>query len=481
MRKTRISGSLIVLTLCGCTALSPEPPEEALSSPPETFTTAKEDTSSAVSSSNAQFVAARFLGRPLSRAAAAGEYAVTDAKGDTTLRIINFSEGGFVIVSGKKDYCPVLAHSETGSFDPELMQTTGASLWLETNSFIVSNAEALADSVKTAARKEWNRYVYESVPYEPSVSSRSESDVYQMMYDQVQQWKNEGYTVMTLGDFKNSSEFQSLDPDIRANFTDHLAGVANNRYRGWDYNCFVLKKEVVNSKTVGPLLSTTWGQDKPLNIYVPGGIPLGCTTVAAGQIMHYHRYPLRFNWDNMVLSCFLYEITPQTQEAASFLYELGKNGIGIDYDSGKYSAKIREVEDAFKKYQYSQVILRPHKEQDIKNDIDVNRPIFMTGIMTGEKEGHAWVCDGYQSTNYYTVYQLWVLEDCPESYEPQNFLNPYNHSTNYSSMASKYHYNWGYRGDGNGFFYDSDPTYHNDMTGTSMKFSEKRNNLYIKP
>lgn len=478
MRKTGISGSLIVLTLCGCTALSPELSEETLSSPPETFTTAKEDTSSAVSSSNAQFVAARFLGRPLSRAAAAGEYAVTDAKGDTTLRIINFSERGFVIVSGKKDYFPVLAHSETGSFDPELMQTTGASLWIDTNSSIVGNAEALADSVKTAARKEWNRYVYESVPCEPSVSSRSESDVYQMMYDQVQQWKNEGYTVMTLGDFKNSSEFQSLDPDIRANFTDHLAGVANNRYRGWDYNCFVLKKEVGKTIVIkNPLIHTLWGQGEPFNEYVPNKIFLGCTTIAAGQIMYYHRFPNNFDWNAMALNRFW--AASQIDATAKFLYTLGKKGIGIEYDKNESGADIDKVKRMFLAYGYTKVFKQNHNKSAIIESLEEYCPVYMRG--ESNSSAHAWVCDGVTTSNWRTEYELWGLEDCPESYEPQMFINLYNYTgPTYSSEAS-FHYNWGYEGMGDGNFLDSDPTYTNPVNQASSSYYKKRKELIIKP
>lgn len=105
----------------------------------------------------------------------------------------------------------------------------------------------------------------------------------------------------------------------------------------------------------------------------------------------------------------------------------------------------------------------------------------MRGTSAGDAIGHAWVCDGYNSSNSYVKYELWVLEDCPDSHDPENFLNIYNYVNQAHVLAPYFHYNWGYTGDGNGYFSDSDPTYKISGTSVSFTFNINRKELFIKP
>lgn len=50
--------------------------------------------------------------------------------------------------------------------------------------------------------------------------------------------------------------------------------------------------------------------------------------------------------------------------------------------------------------------------------------------------------------------QLMTLEDCPEGYEPKQFLNPYTHDEFVSYVPTRFHMNWGWGGKNNGYFVD---------------------------
>lgn len=90
-------------------------------------------------------------------------------------------------------------------------------------------------------------------------------------------------------------------------------------------------------------------------------------------------------------------------------------------------------------------------------------------------------CLGFTVSNSVTKYELWVLEDCPETHDPERFLNLYNYSKDPSYSPPAYHYNWGYSGSGNGYYSDNNPTYTFPNTQTSYTFDIERKELLIKP
>lgn len=471
-KKILETGCLFLLMAC-----SSEPEQSILNEDlsHDILFTAVENPSKEVTPSRAASVASKFMNRPVSRAAGDKIETVTDASGFPTMYVINFSEGGYVIISASTDYYPVLAYSDSGQFDLKQTGNSGAGFWLEMTGNIISHADELSDSIKTKSRLEWNLYDYNQEVYDINPQSRGETEVYDMIAAQVWKWQSEGYTVYNLGAFKETSDFRSMPQDVQQGFTERLGGQANSNYGGYDKTCFVIKKRIANYTTVGPLLTTYWGQHEPFNYYVPNKKALGCTTVAVGQIMYYHRYPTRFNWSAMMLQAST--IDSEIEATAGFLYELGRN-IGIDYDVNSV-ADLQSVYNSFRNYGYKGLIRQNHNISTILNSLDNKRPVYMRGEAVGTGVGHAWVCDGYQKNNSHLVYELWVLEDCPDTHDPEIFLNLYNYTTDYSYSGPFFHYNWGQTGYDNGYFSDSSPTCRDKYTQESNTFNINRQELLI--
>jgi len=187
-------------------------------------------------------------------------------------------------------------------------------------------------------------------------------------------------------------------------------------------------------RDVDPLLTCTWNQDNPYNAMCPedpagpgGRVYVGCVSTAMSMIMHYWRYPLsgtgqhsyyiypygtltadfgnaEYNWDGMtddINDKYIWEIA-----------EIGYHGaVSVDMGfgpdgSGAYSADVPYALATYFNYQnsvqYLQKVNYPNQTQwegILQQHLDESKPVYYSG--RSSDGGHAFVCDGYQGTNYY--------------------------------------------------------------------------------
>ena len=209
-----------------------------------------------------------------------------------------------------------------------------------------------------------------------------------------------------------------------------------------------------NSKSVMPLLQTYWNQDAGYNYYCPphpagpdGKCYAGCVATAMSQVMRYYKFPAHgtgnysyhhqafgdlivnfsqsyYDWANMGIS--ITNNDPDTikrNAIAKLMYDCGIS-VGMYYTpSGSSSFLERTQYPLYNNYKYRRYITYAERanyndeiwRNMITDNLDMHYPILYGGqdLSVG---GHAWVCDGYQSNNYF-------------------------------------HFNWGWGGAGNGFFY----------------------------
>lgn len=204
---------------------------------------------------------------------------------------------------------------------------------------------------------------------------------------------------------------------------------------------------------IEPLLTTTWNQDKYYNELCPedpggpGGHCLaGCVATAMGQVMNYFRFPYNgtgsysyecppygtlsqdfseaeYDWDQMGLS-----LSRSNLEIAELLYHLG---ISVDMvygpnGSGMYNHKAAYSLATYFKYDpNTQYVFRDNTTMDwdslLVTNLDQKIPMYYAGWSVPDTFGHAFVVDGYQEESYY-------------------------------------HFNWGWDGSNDGYFYTDDLT-----------------------
>lgn len=369
---------------------------------------------------------------------------VVSSEGNPMLYIVNFQNGkGFVIISATKNYMPILAYSDTGCFDIAHIGETGVASWLEEQKAVIAFADQLPDSIKMAYRAMWTDYNVRQEKISIEQQSRSTEDVYRLIANSVNQWVSEGYTVYRLSEYKNTDEFRNLPQNVQNQLINMSLGYANPNYGGREEVSFVLKKNA-ETRTYGPLLQCNWGQMNGYNQFTPNQWPAGCVAVAMGQIMKYHQSPSGYNWNVMANNY-------ATSETARLLADIGTS-VHMVYAPTSSGSTINNAYNAFKNdYGYTDVKLVNYDGEIVMEQIKNNNPVYMRGVDVNNG-GHAWVCDGYQTTiSAFDYIKLMTLQDCPVGYEPQMFTNPYTYP-NEPSPSTVYHMNWGWEGQCNGYY-----------------------------
>ncbi len=203
-------------------------------------------------------------------------------------------------------------------------------------------------------------------------------------------------------------------------------------------------------KAVEPMLSSQWDQDQYYNEMCPadpagpgGHCYAGCVATALGQVVNYFRWPetgtgsysyecppygtltadfgnTTYEWDMMAVS-----VNRSNPAVALLLHHLG---IACDMvygpnGSGMYNHKAAYALRTFFKYDPETIyVYRDSTTMDwdslLVSHLDRAIPMYYAGWSVPNINGHAFVCDGYQDDNYY-------------------------------------HFNWGWSGSYDGYFYTS--------------------------
>lgn len=279
------------------------------------------------------------------------------------MHVVNYEDGGFVVISGDNRIEPLLAYSETGYFvEGENKYPEGLKHWINhinnTISYIRENDVALPTELETY----WKHYLSD----EKEVDGRA------------------------------------LKP------TDQCKEIEDG----------------LHDRTVGPLLSTEWDQGYPFNEQMPmvpkpnGDLvhaPVGCVPIAIAQVLKYHNYPTNYQWNNMPL-----EKDTCTQAIWTLFNDIHSR-IGsakIEYKWDGTTVYVKDHDDDsidigvfFKNsFGYSYAIQADYDHSTVKQEIfTYNRPVILFGREQNSDSGHAWVCDGAN--------QWWTCIRAEDEYE----------------------------------------------------------------
>lgn len=185
---------------------------------------------------------------------------------------------------------------------------------------------------------------------------------------------------------------------------------------------------------VDPMLTCMWDQPNPYNLLCPvdengpgGHVLVGCVATAMAQIMDYWRYPLQgsgqfsyyqypygtitadfgnttYNWDGMQNSID----SDNPWDIALISFHAGVS-VQMNYGPASSGSQSQRVPNALKTYftynNSAQYIEKSNYsfsawETMMQTDLDASKPLYYSGF-TSSNAGHAFVCDGYQGSNYY--------------------------------------------------------------------------------
>ncbi len=334
--------------------------------------------------------------------------------------IINYQDGGFVIVSATKNSYPVLAYSDEGSFTIS-KDMGGAAVWLDKTKKAIVNSDLLNDSIKSNMRVLWNSYKPFDMSSAKSVSRAATSTsnaiqaCWNRCYELEEQYASEGWLFAPL------QYVESVFAE--AGYMDTY----NSLCYSADFNNSPLDCSVIGWKLgttrrqVGPLLETEWSQQSPFNDLC-GGELAGCAPIAMAQLMYYYQHPQLLTYNGYTFS---WNTIPQKEASGSnqaTLVKLIGTALGTHYGNVGSWTRPSNFRDGVRLLLYSvtqkdyvpietSIYLLDHKKPIIMLGNDTNLS-WLPGHSDLEYLGksHYWVCDGVQERapnelQYFTEWQ----------------------------------------------------------------------------
>ena len=409
--------------------------------------------------------------------------------GEPAMHVINYSGGGFAIVSATRDYHPVLAYSDEGSF--ELTDDMGpVDVWLSETKESIRVAESLDADTKASIRAQWNRLESASAALSvtPNASApktrASDPLMVQAFHNRVSQIMNQypgQYAPLTLNQAASYLDYS---------YIREISDLAEAYGSPPEYTIVGVKQEIITLNNVGPLLTTSWHQYPPFNDYCYNATSsentlAGCTAIALAQIMRFHRDAgnSSYSWYAMPDSVpgsgsGLPSPVPHGyyDVLSDFIRDVGVR-IGLNYANGDSEAYMDEVTNAITSYGYTYNVYA-HNATTVKNWITTERkPIAMEGeIINGV--GHLWVCDGVQERHYQTSFFVEFINSY-YNYSDYGHWSIYSPEVVWPSPYSTYfHMNWGWD-QNNGWFLGNDVRVSKDGVQYDLRYN--RLNYYLKP
>jgi len=269
-----------------------------------------------------------------------------------TFYIISMTEGGFVLVSAEDVIVPVLGYSFDNDIDEQTM-SPAARQWFDYYSFQI--AYAIAQGLTST---------------------------------------------------QNQDEWQSIE---------------NNDFSSGE-----------PVPAMPPLIATQWNQKSPgYNYFAPDNTYTGCVATAMAQIMKYFNYPFmgtgdhqythddygalyadfntQYQWTLMPDSLSTSSTAEEITAVALLLYHCGVS-VDMDYGLNGSGASTYAVAQALPQYFYYADTAVEKAKSDyteeqwthmLIEEIDNYRPVLYRGEPNDADVGHAFVCDGYQGTQYF--------------------------------------------------------------------------------
>lgn len=393
---------------------------------------------------------------------------IADENNNTVMYIVNFSDNeGFILISAVKDYYPILAYNTEGNFAVNSDKRSSAlNEWTENTVAFLSNANTLPIDSINKYHKIWEKYEYKGLPKQKNFISRSSDNRYEemqrIMQDSISIWLSRNWIVNDLltGD-------EQKDAEMWNNGKSAIWPEYEDEWERWTVS---LRSESTKTERIGGPLKTKWNQTYPYNVAYPklsngNNAYAGCVIVAMGQIMCYHQYPQKFNWDIM-----LSEFQGKFAAISSFMYELAEK-TQSDYQLSKTTTSLSSMTYVMKnEYNYN----ADYGIVDfniIDKNLSENHPVHISSHFYGANgtDYHSWVISGYAYTLYTTKAAIWTFTD------PLRFKECV--ADQWSSGVVYYDVNWGYGGYGDGLYMMSQAFPPNNGY-TSVRHEEMIYNIY---
>lgn len=360
---------------------------------------------------------------------------IHDKTGKLIMYAVNFSDG-YIWVSASKDFYPILAVVEHGTYT---LKDTETGLDVIKSDIILEATRQKNDSTLKNIRNQW--LFYETYKLEPVIRTKINDEYEDELADLREMAYKNGYKMYPLSDAINNNVPEGIINTLEDKAIDAYAGGAYDESEDYNYNitAYIVEHPYNNHIERGPFVTTHWGQGSPFNSKVANNYHLGCVTIATAQLMKYYRIPIWYNWDSM-------PDNSSNDILASFLADLHER-LKIDTNGNGYVSNAVSYLNSFDGQNFK---TRTYTRSDLISTIEKHDISILDGIKKGDKAGHAWICDGLDWSTYGTAYDLYVLNS--QAYPRFEYIKNYTYKTE-SSTVPLFHMNWGWYGSDDGWFH----------------------------
>jgi len=382
--------------------------------------------------------------------------------GNNLMYVFNFQGGGFVIVGSTRNYYPILAYSNEGSF--VLQDDMGpVDVWLDETKVSIKNSSSLDNDTKTQMHNLWSMYddTYVDPAQEllsvrrPQTRSTGEDACWDRIDSLQAEHGIDGWTYLPL----------AFVEDL---FTDlGLSSVYANICYSASQNNSALNETVIGYRypainQVGPLLETEWHQYAPFNDLCPNQYPAGSGVIAAAQLMKYYEKPLSvpmpdgtyISWSDIPESP---SVTPN--KIPELISGLGQK-FYANYGASVTITTPANVIAGLVDLDYAGTVYTNNNESNYRNWIfNGHGPVIMYGYNSNYlgSEPYLWVADGvrqavYNQIQFYTENQPYGAGNFTQGV--YTYSNPGLIGNPIGTVIYTYHMNWGMNnGAYNGWYY----------------------------
>ncbi len=385
---------------------------------------------------------------------------IADDNGEIVMYAVNYNEGGYVLISKSKKSYPILAEVDKGEFSLDDYDETGECIVI---SDMISNINMLRIDSEKKKDIAWAQYERKQKKAEVRGNVNSfGSEYYDALNEIMTEYGFTGDDIRYLGSYYHADYEMSSDVYRQMVSAAESSDPWQDTEYSWDNTAIVITRYKEKRIQYGPFLQTTWNQD--MVGVTSGYYPLGCVTIAVGQLMNYYRHPAYLEWDKIS--------TYNTNQQKDFLITL-RGKLKVDANG---SSNINNAKDVMEDYGYS-VSIEDHNISSVYSSLANSKPLYERGTESGKTEGHAWVCDGYKYMDTYMSNILFILDD---SCYPDLKYMMVDEYIDYLDVGvvRMFHMNWGWGGTHDGWYFDN---FHDSTNATPAPlYTTKRKNLIIK-
>lgn len=354
---------------------------------------------------------------------------IEDQNGNPALYIVNFeNNGGFVVVSAKREINPVLAWNTTGQYTST--EDNGVKIWQNYAVRAIQNADKQEDSIKQVNRRIWASITNEKESYAITPLSENSSEEWSnaqaILREFLLECKNDGI---------ESYPLKYWDPKLQ-----HYGPEKTYHKFNWEDCAYVTERDSITEYS-NEFIKTKWGQYGRYNYFCPEidgqKAPAGCVPIACAQMMFYFRFPSKYQWDDM-------EPYKGTDATAHLIRDLGI-GMKADYDLEGTGVMINDCINYLKSLGYNCHEERELDESvcnDMESSVLAKKPLILCIKNT---KRHCIVVGGVNVCKHF------LIDD----------IRTFTTATDYRIVASEivnsnksvyFYLNWGWDGSNDGFY-----------------------------